>query len=136
MSGEPRQGMLRSTDADSKWQLGSPTAANDEKTLTVTGYKRRAPTAAADAPFNADNLQEAVRHNAAKEKEKERRPWKPNLWTRASSPCQKRRRSRLLLPSHVQAPARPVAQHQNSGEKEKTSVLALVFWRRAIARCS
>ena len=44
------------TDADGKWQLGSPTAANDEKTQTVTGYKRRAPTAAADAPDNASNL--------------------------------------------------------------------------------
>ena len=70
MSGEPRQGKLRSTDADGKWQLGSPTAANDEKTQTVTGYKRRAPTAAADAPNNASNLQAAVQHNADKEKEK------------------------------------------------------------------
>ena len=33
---------------------------------------------------------------------------------------------RRMLPSHVQAPARPVAQHQNSGEKEKTRVLALL----------
>ena len=49
-----------------------------------------------------------------------------NLWTRVSSPCPKWRRRRLLLPSHVQAPARPVAQHQNFGEKEKTSVLALL----------
>ena len=40
---------LGSTDADGKWQLGSPTAANDEKTQNVTGYKQRAPTAAADA---------------------------------------------------------------------------------------
>ena len=72
MSGEPRQRKLGSADADGNWQLGLPTAANNEKTQTVTGYKRRAPTAAADAPFNADNLQEAVRHNAAKEKEKEK----------------------------------------------------------------
>ena len=43
-----------------------------------------------------------------------------------SSPCPKWRRRRLLLPSHVQAPARPVAQHQNFGEKEETSVLALL----------
>ena len=43
-----------------------------------------------------------------------------------SSPCTKWRRRRLLLPSHVQAPARPVAQHQNFGEKEETSVLALL----------
>jgi len=49
-----------------------------------------------------------------------------NLWTRVSSPCPKWRRRRLLLPSHVQAPARPVAQHQNFGEKEKASVLALL----------
>ena len=41
-------------------------------------------------------------------------------------PCPKWRRRRLLLPSHVQAPARPVAQHQNSGEKEKASVMALL----------
>ena len=132
MSGEPRQGKLRSTDADGKWQLGSPTAANDEKTQTVTGYKRRAPTAAADAPDNASSLQAAVQHSADKEKEKsvdatvDQREQPVPLWWRRG----------LLLPSHVQAPARPVAQHQNSGEKEKTSVLALVFWRRAIARCS
>ena len=50
-----------------------------------------------------------------------------NLWTRVSSPCPKWRRRRLLLPSHVQAPARPVAQHQNFGENEKTSVLALLM---------
>ena len=43
-----------------------------------------------------------------------------------SSPCPKWRSRRLLLPSHVQAPARPVAQHRNSGEKEKTRVLALL----------
>ena len=37
--GEPRQvpRKLGSTDADGKGQLGSPTAANDEKTQTVTG---------------------------------------------------------------------------------------------------
>ena len=49
-----------------------------------------------------------------------------SLWTRVSSPCPKWRRRRLLLPSRVQAPALPVAQHRNSGEKEKTSVLALL----------
>ena len=91
--------------------------------LTVAGYKRRAPTAALDAPYNSSNLQAAVQHNADKEKEK---PSGSNLWTRMSSPCPKWRRRRLLLPSHVQAPARPVAQHRNSGEKEKTSVLALL----------
>ena len=64
------QRKLGSTDADGKWQLGSPTAANDEKTQNVTGYKQRAPTAAADAPNNASNLQAAVQHNADKEKEK------------------------------------------------------------------
>ena len=58
MSGEPRQVQrkLGSTDAEGKWQLGSPTAANDEKTQTITGYKRRAPMAAADSPNNASNL--------------------------------------------------------------------------------
>ena len=61
---------LGSTDVDGKWQLDSPTAANDEKTQTVTGYKRRAPMAAADAPNNASNLPAAVQHNADKEKEK------------------------------------------------------------------
>ena len=45
-----------------------------------------------------------------------------SLWTRV----RKWRRRRLLLPSRVQAPALPVAQHRNSGEKEKTSVLALL----------
>ena len=70
--GEPRQvpRKLGSTDSDGKWQLGSPTAANDEKTQTVTGHKRRAPMAATDAPNNASNLQAAVQHNADKEKEK------------------------------------------------------------------
>ena len=125
MSREPRQlqRKLGSTNADGKWQLASPTAANDEKTQTVTGYKRRAPMAAADAPDNASNLQAADQHNADKEKEK---PVEVNLWTRVSSPCPKWRRRRLLLPSHVQAPARPVAQHQNSGEKEKTHFLTLL----------
>ena len=61
---------LGSTDVDGKWQLDSPTAANDEKTQTVTGYKRSAPMAAADAPNNASNLPAAVQHNADKEKEK------------------------------------------------------------------
>ena len=70
--GEPRQvpRKLGSTDAYGKGQLGSPTAANDEKTQTVTGHKRRAPMAATDAPNNASNLQAAVQHNADKEKEK------------------------------------------------------------------
>ena len=65
MSRETRQAQrkLGSIDADGKWQLGSPTAANDEKTQTVTGYKRRAPN-------HASNLQAAVQHNADKEKEK------------------------------------------------------------------
>ena len=104
------------TNADGKWQLGSPTAANDERAQNVTGYKRR-------APDNASKLYAAVRHNADKEKEK---AVEANLWTRVSSPCPKWRRRRLLLPSHVQAPAWPVAQHQNFGEKEKTRVLALL----------
>ena len=117
-SRETRQAQckLGSTDADGKWQLGSPTAANDERAQNVTGYKRR-------APDNASKLYAAVRHNADKEKEK---AVEANLWTRVSSPCPKWRRRRLLLPSHVQAPARPVAQRRNSGEREKTSVLALL----------
>ena len=94
--------------------------------LTVAGYKRRAPTAPLDAPYNSSNLQAAVQHNADKEKEK---AVEANRWTSVSTPCQKWRRSRLLLPSqhhHVEALARPVAQHQNFGEKEKASVLALL----------
>ena len=60
---------LGEADADGNWQLGSPVpaSATDDKTQTVAGYKRRAPTAAA-APFSASNLQAAVHHNAAKEK--------------------------------------------------------------------
>ena len=75
ISGEPRQVQferkLGSTDVDGKWQLDSPTAANDEKIQTVTGYKRRAPMAARKAAADApNNLQAAVQHNADKEKEK------------------------------------------------------------------
>ena len=106
-------------------------AATDEKTQTADAPSRatsgdRAPTAALDAPYNSSNLQAAVQHNADKEKEK---AVEANRWTSVSTPCQKWRRSRLLLPSqhhHVEALARPVAQHQNSGEKEKTSVMALL----------
>ena len=68
---QPRQVQckLGEADADGNWQLGSPApaSATDDKTQTVAGYKRRAPTAAA-APFSASNLQAAVHHNAAKEK--------------------------------------------------------------------
>ena len=71
--GQPRQVQckLGDVDADGNWQLGSPApaSATDDKTQTVsvTGHKRRAPTAAA-APFSAGNLKAAVHHNAAKEK--------------------------------------------------------------------
>ena len=75
-------------------------AATDEKTQTADAPSRatsgdRAPTAAADAPYNSSNLQAAVQHNADKEKEK---AVEANLWTRVSTPCQTWRRSRLLLP--------------------------------------
>ena len=67
------QRKLGGVDADGNWQLGSPApaSATDDKTQTVsvTGHKRRAPTAAA-APFSAGNLKAAVHHNAAKEKKK------------------------------------------------------------------
>ena len=57
--GQPRQVQckLGVVDADGNWQLGSPASATDDKTQTVsvTGHKRRAPTAAA-APFSAGNL--------------------------------------------------------------------------------
>jgi hypothetical protein len=99
MSGEPRQRKLGSTDADGNWQLGSPTAANGEKTQTVTGYKRRAPTAATD---DAPSMLATCRRRfgtTPPRRRKRTRPWKPSLRMRASSPCQKRRRSRLLLPS-------------------------------------
>ena len=70
---QPRQVQckLGEVDADGNWQLGSPApaSATDDKTQTVAGYKRRAPTAAA-APFSAGNLKEAARHNAAKKKKK------------------------------------------------------------------
>ena len=68
---QPRQVQckLGDVDADGNWQLGSPApaSATDDRTQTVAGYKRRAPTAAA-APFSAGNLNAAVHHNAAKEK--------------------------------------------------------------------
>jgi len=52
MSGrQPRQVQrkLGEADADGNWQLGSPApvSATDDKTQSVAGYKRRAPTAAA-----------------------------------------------------------------------------------------
>ena len=55
------------------WPAG---AATDEKTQTADAPSRatsgdRAPTAAANAPYNSSNLQAAVQHNADKEKEKE-----------------------------------------------------------------
>ena len=75
MSGEPRQRKLGSAGANGNWQLGSPTAANGEKTQTADAPSRatsgdRAPTAAADAPYNSSNLQAAVQHNVDNEKEK------------------------------------------------------------------
>ena len=69
-------------------------AATDEKTQTADAPSRatsgdRAPTAAADAPYNSSNLQAAVQHNADKEKEK---AVEANLRTRVSTPCQTWRR--------------------------------------------
>ena len=100
MSGrQPRQVQrkLGEADSDGNWQLGSPApvSATDDKTQSVAGYKRRAPTAAA-GPYSASNLQAAIHHNAAKESRR-RKQLRPNPWTRVSSQCQKRR-SRLLLP--------------------------------------
>ena len=46
----------------------APVSATDDKTQSVAGYKRRAPTAAA-GPYSASNLQAAIHHNAAKETE-------------------------------------------------------------------
>ena len=91
------QRKLGEADANGNWQLGSPApvSATDDKTQSVAGYKRRAPTTALDAPYNSSNLQAAVQHNADKEKEK---AVEANLWTRVSTPCQTWRRSRLLLP--------------------------------------
>ena len=64
------QRKLGEADADGNWQFGSPASASamDDKTQAVAGYKRRARTAPA-AQFSASNLQAAVHHNAAKEKE-------------------------------------------------------------------
>ena len=50
--------------------------STDEKTQTADAPSRatsgdRAPTAAADAPYNSSNLQAAVQHNADKENEKQ-----------------------------------------------------------------
>ena len=71
---QPRQVQckLGVVDADGNWQLGSPASATDDKTQTVsvTGHKRRAPTAAA-APFSAGNLKAAARHNAAKQQQQQ-----------------------------------------------------------------
>ena len=69
---QPRQVQrkLGEADANGNWQLGSPApvSATDDKTQSVAGYKRRAPTAAA-GPYSASNLQAAIHHNAAKETE-------------------------------------------------------------------
>ena len=58
-------------------------AATDEKTQAADAPSRatsgdRAPTAAANAPYNSSNLQAAVQHNADKETEK---AVEANLWT-------------------------------------------------------
>ena len=77
MSRETRQAQrkLRSIDSDGKWQLGSPTAANDEKTQNVTGYKQRAPTAAADAP---DKMPAIYRRRfSTTPTRRKRKQWKP-----------------------------------------------------------
>ena len=68
------QRKLGEADADGNWQFGSPASASamDDKTQAVAGHKRRARTAPA-AQFSASNLQAAVHHNAAKEKEEGRR---------------------------------------------------------------
>ena len=107
------QRKLGLTNADGKWQLGSPTAANDERTQNVTGYKRR-------APDNASKLYAAVRHNADKEKEK---AVEANLWTRVSSPCPKWRRRRLA------AAAKP-----RSGAGTASSS-ASKLWRKGEDKC-
>ena len=85
MSGrQPRQVQrkLGEADANGNWQLGSPApvSATDDKTQSVAGYKRRAPTAAA-GPYSASNLQAAIHHNAAKESRR-RKQLRPNPWTR------------------------------------------------------
>ena len=71
------QRKLGEADADGNWQFGSPASASamDDKTQVVAGHKRRARTTPA-AQFSASNLQAAVHHNAAKEKEeaKETKP--------------------------------------------------------------
>ena len=71
------QRKLGEADADGNWQFGSPASASamDDKTQAVAAHKRRARTAPA-AQFSASNLQAAVHHNAAKEKEeaKETKP--------------------------------------------------------------
>ena len=83
-------------------------AATDEKTQTADAPRRglqlsgdRAPTDAADAPYNSSNLQATVQHNADKEKEK---AVEANLWTRVSTPCQTWRRGAGCC-CHVEATA-------------------------------
>ena len=49
------------------------TARRPRRSRATSGVHRRLPpTAATDAPFNAGNLQAAIRHNAAKEKEEDK----------------------------------------------------------------
>ena len=60
--GQPRQVQckLGDVDADGNWQLGSPASATDDKTQTVsvTGHKRRAPTAAPAPPCSSSGSDE------------------------------------------------------------------------------
>ena len=99
MSGcQPRQVQrkLGEADADGNWQLGSPApvSATDDKTQSVAGYKRRAPTAAAGA-YSASNLQAAIHHNAAKETEE---AVKAKPVDQGEQPVPKAEERRLLLP--------------------------------------
>ena len=72
----------------------APVSATDDKTQSVAGYKRRAPTAAA-GPYSASNLQAAIHHNAAKETEE---AVKAKPVDQGEQPVPKAEERRLLLP--------------------------------------
>ena len=121
------QARVDPTDADGKWQLGPPAAANDEKTRT---HRRGLQAACTDGcPRRTVQFQQSAGRGSAQRRQGERESSGSQSVDQCEHAVPKVGEERLLLPSqhhHVEALARPVAQHQNSGEKEKTSVMALL----------
>ena len=75
MSGEPRQRKLGSTDADDKWQLGPPAAANDEKTRT---HRRGLQAACTDGcPRRTVQFQHCRPRFSTTPTRRKRKQWKP-----------------------------------------------------------